>query len=207
MSEDVLNVAVRTTRGSRAARRMRDAGSVPAVLYGHGEGSVSLTLRIDQIEAALRHGSRVVNLQGELSENALIKDIQWDAFGSQVLHVDLTRVSATERIESKVLVELRGEAPGTKQGGVVEQPCHEVDVEFDMSNITDRLSLTINDLELDQTLTAADLELPAGAKLLTEPETVLVQCVLPQEMPEEAALAEGVEPEVIGRKEEEGEED
>ena len=208
MSE-VLKVEVRESRGKRHARRLRRSGTVPAILYGHGEASLSLSIPADQVKTAVRHGARVVDLDGAVKEKAFIRDLQWDTFGLEVLHMDLTRVSADEKVEVEVVVELRGEAPGVKEGGIVSQAVHQVDVESLVTAIPDKLTLSINSLALNQSLTAADIELPAGTRMITPGETVIVHCVLPK-VEEEAALpTEGAEPELIGRKageEEEAEE-
>jgi len=206
MSE-VLQVEVRDSRGTKNARRMRHAGHTPAILYGHGKEVISLTVPTDEINAAVRHGSMLVELKGAVKGNAVINDLQWDVFGAEVLHVDFKRVDADERLVVEVQVELRGEAPGTKQGGVVQQSLHTVEVDAPVSAIPDKLHININDLHVDQVLTAGDIEdLPEGVKLLTEADRAVVQCQVPMEQPEEAA-AEGAtaEPEVIGRKEGEDE--
>ena len=87
---DTLNVEMRESRGKRNAKRLRETGAVPAVLYGHGEKNLSLTIQSAQIAAAVRHGSRVVDLGGALKEKALIKHLQWDVYGTEVLHVDFS---------------------------------------------------------------------------------------------------------------------
>lgn len=201
---EVLKVEVRGSRGKRQARRLRKLGHVPAILYGHGEQSLSLSIPVDQVKSAVRHGARVVDLDGAVKEKAFIRDLQWDTFGLDVLHLDLTRVSADEKVEVEVTVELRGEAPGVKEGGVLNQVLHHVDVESLVTAIPEKLFLRINGLGLDQSLTAAAIELPTGTTLLTPGETLIVQCSLPREEAAEAGLpAEGAEPEVIGRKAEE----
>jgi large subunit ribosomal protein L25 len=208
MSE-VLKVEVRKSRGKRQAKRLRKSGHVPAVLYGHGEANLSLTIPADQVKSAVRHGARVVDLDGAVKEKAFIRDLQWDTFGLDVLHLDLTRVSADEKVEVEVVVELRGEAPGVRDGGVVNQVLHHVDAECLVTAIPEKLTLRINSLGLDQSLTAADIELPPGTTLVTPGETLIVQCLLPREEEAAALPAEGAEPELIGRKageEEEGEE-
>lgn len=205
---EVLTVEVRGSRGKRQARRLRKLGHVPAILYGHGEQSLSLSIPVDQVKSAVRHGARVVDLDGAVKEKAFIRDLQWDTFGLDVLHLDLTRVSADEKVEVEVTVELRGEAPGVKEGGVLNQVLHHVDVESLVTAIPEKLFLRINGLGLDQSLTAAEIELPAGATLLTPGDTLIVQCSLPREEAAAAGLpAEGAEPEVIGRKAEEEEGD
>ncbi|HET6882363.1 MAG TPA: 50S ribosomal protein L25 [Pirellulales bacterium] len=205
---ETLKVEVREGRGKRQVRRLRQSGLVPAVLYGHGEANLSLSVPVDQVKSAVRHGARVVDLEGAVKEKAFIRDLQWDTFGLDVLHLDLARVSADEKVEVEVTVELRGEAPGVKDGGIVSQVLHHVDVECLVTAMPEKLTLRINNLGLDQSLTAADIELPAGTTLVTPGETLIVQCVLPREEEATALPTEGAEPELIGRKagEEEGEE-
>ena len=207
MSE-ILKVEVREGRGKRQVRRLRQSGLVPAVLYGHGEANLSLSIPADQVRLAVRHGARVVDLDGAVKEKVFIRDLQWDTFGLDVLHLDLARVSADEKVEVEVVVELRGEAPGVKEGGVVSQLLHQIDVECLVTAIPEKLTLRINKLGIDQSLTVADIELPAGTTLVTPGESIVVQCNVPKEEEAAALPTEGAEPEVIGRKAEaeEGEE-
>ncbi len=124
-----------------------------------------------------------------------------------MLHVDFTRVSAHERIEVKVSLELKGQAAGVKEGGAVEHLVHEVEIECEALSIPEKLELNITDLQVDAHLTAADLKLPSGVTLITDPETVLVHCVEVREEAEEGgAEGAGAEPEIIGRKAEDDEE-
>ena len=205
---EVLNVSKREEKGKRNAKRLRLGGAIPGNLYGHGEANVSLSVKADELKAAIRHGARVVDLQGAVSEKAFIKELQWDTFGNDVLHIDLSRVSADERLQVKVTVELRGQAVGVKEGGVIEHVVHDVDIECLAIEIPEKLFLRVNDLKIGDSLMASSIELPAGAKLMSDPEELIVHCVLPA-VEEEAgeAVAEGAEPEVIGRKAEDEEEE
>jgi len=203
MSE-VLEVQSRDAVGKRNNRRLRASGSVPAVLYGHGTDPVSLTIPTDQLEAVLRHGSHVVDLTGGLKEKALIREIQYDVFGIDILHVDFTRVSADEKVQITLAVNLRGIAPGTKEGGIVQQVVHEVEVECKAVAIPESLELNINELQLNESLLASDIEIPGDVSLITPADTVMVQCNEPvEEAPEEEGAEAGAEPEVIGEKESE----
>jgi large subunit ribosomal protein L25 len=209
MSE-LLHVEKRNALGKRNNVRLRRKGRLPAVLYGHGEDPVSLTLAADEFEASLRHGAKVVDLDGDASGKALLQEVQWDTFFQQVLHVDLLRVQAGERVTVEVPIELRGEAPGTRGGGVVEQPIHSIEIEVSLDVIPDKLHLNINHLEIDGYLTAKDItDLPEGATILSDDEAVIVHCVLPA-ADEEAAMAEEAasgEPEVIGKGKEDDEDE
>jgi large subunit ribosomal protein L25 len=201
---ETLQVKLRESRGKREARRLRKSGSIPAVLYGHGETNHALAVPADAMSSAVRHGARVVELTGALNEKALIRDLQWDTYGTAVLHVDFARVSEHERIEVKVSVELRGHAAGAKAGGIVEHLVHEVEIECEALSIPEKLELNVNDLAIGGHLTGADLRLPNGVRLVTDPELVLVHCVEARDEDEMAAGLGGVaEPEVIGRKAEE----
>ena len=211
MSE-LLHVEKRTAVGKRNNVRLRRQGRLPAVLYGHGEEVVNLTLAADEFEASLRHGAKVVDLDGDASGKALLQDVQWDTFFQQVLHVDLLRVRAGERVTVDVPVELRGEARGARAGGVIEQMIHSVEIEVALDVIPDKLHLNINQLDIDGQLTAKDIEdLPEGATILSDEDAVIVHCIM-RAVEEEAAPVEeaaAAEPEVIGKgkeEEEEGEE-
>jgi large subunit ribosomal protein L25 len=176
-------------------------------LYGHGLENVSLSVDTEAITTAIRHGSRLVSLTGAVSESAFIRALQWDTLGTHIVHVDFTRISEHEIVEVNVPVELRGEAPGVREGGVVVQLIHEVHLACPASVIPERLHVNINHLKLTETIKLTALELPEGAKVLAaDLEAIVVQCNIPVELPEEGA-GEGVaEPEVIGAKEKEGEE-
>ncbi|HUG71531.1 MAG TPA: 50S ribosomal protein L25 [Pirellulaceae bacterium] len=197
---DTLNVAVREQLGTNHTRRLRKSGQVPAILYGHGEGNVNLAIAATEVSGAIRRGTKVVEIRGAVTDSALIRDIQWDAFGSTILHLDLTRVSADEKVHVSVQIELRGEAPGVREGGVVEHVTHEVEIECAVNALPDKLVVSVNDLHLGQAIVASDLELPQGASLLSAADAVIVHVIEPTEEVEEADVlgADGAEPEVIG---------
>ena len=202
-----LKVEARSETGKRNAKRARLAGKIPAILYGHKKDNVSLYVGTDDFSAVVRHGSHVVQLVGAVSEKAFVKALQWDTFGKDVLHIDFTRVSEHEKVKLVVPVELRGDAEGLKQGGVVRLHVHELEVECEAEAIPEKISIKVNSLKLDDLLKVSDLVLPAGVVVLAEPEELLVDCVIPVEVEETDATAAAAEPEVIGRKKEEDEEE
>ena len=95
MSE-VLHVELREQTGTAATRRLRKAGQTPVVLYGHGQGSVHLTVASTEVAALVRHHGKTVQLMGAASDHALVSDMQWDPLGIDVLHLDLVRVDLTQ---------------------------------------------------------------------------------------------------------------
>ena len=91
---ETLQVELRTNLGKHNTRRLRRAGSIPAILYGHPAGGRCVfSSRAEEVDAAIRHGGRLVNLAGAMSDRAFIRDLQWDTFGLHVLHVDFSRIS------------------------------------------------------------------------------------------------------------------
>ena len=204
---DVIKVKKRSEVGKRRNRRLRESGQIPAVLYGHGKEVISLSVPAEEIAAAVRQGTKIVDLRGAAKDKVLIRELQWDAFGIDVLHADFTRVSATEEVQVTVQLELRGEAPGVKEGGVLEHLVHEIEIRCPVMSIPDKLELNVNSLNLGDSLHVSDVELPSGAILITDPQRLAAQCVQPVAAEEEveAPAAEVAEPEVIGRKAEEEE--
>jgi large subunit ribosomal protein L25 len=174
-------------------------------LYGHGQETVSLSIPVEELQAALRHGARLVRLVGAVDEQAFIRELQWNTWGTQVLHVDFTRVSEHEKVRVEVVVELRGEAPGVKAGGVVKQFLHQVEIECEATAIPDKLHVNINQLAMGQQITVGQLPLPPNVTVLADADDPVVECHEPVEVAEEAAAPVEGEPEVIGRRKEEGE--
>jgi large subunit ribosomal protein L25 len=208
---NLLNVEPRTKFGKRNNYRLHLAGKLPAVLYGHGEESVSLTLASEQLEAVVRHGAKVVDLEGSVTGKALLQEVVWDTFFHQVLHVDLLRVMAGDKVTVEVPIELKGEAPGVNDGGIIEHLIHSVEIEVPLDVVPEKLHIRVGSLQIGGELYIKDIsDLPAGATVNADPDDVVVHCIRPATEEEEAAEAgEGAEPEVIakGKEKEEGAED
>src|SRR5439155_13824961 len=154
MAESVTLVAqARESRGKHEARRMRKKGQIPAVVYGHKEATISVAVGWDELYKAIRHGGRVVDLQADgKTEKALIRDVQWDHLGLDILHVDFARVAADERIKIAVRIELRGTAPGVTAGGVLDQPLHNLDIECLAIAVPDSIRVSIAELQIGQAI-------------------------------------------------------
>ena len=201
---DVLNVTVREKLGSSNSRRLRQSGHVPVVLYGRKAANLHLSIASDDVVPVLRRGGKLIDMKGAVTDMALIQEVQWDPFGLEVLHLDLTRVSADEKVQIPITVELRGEAPGTKEGGQTLQLLHSLQVECKVTDIPEKIEINVNSLGLNETIRVSDVEMPAAVLLLTDPEVGVVQCMeVVAEEDEEPADMLAMEPEVIGRKEDE----
>ena len=139
-------------------------------------------------------------LQGEEKGSDLACEVQWDCYGAHVLHLDLARVSQGESVETTVPVELRGDAPGTRHGGIVQHQLHEVRIQSPVAAIPEKIRVNINHLELGQEIKVSQLELPAGVKVLADADAIVVQCVEAGPEIELTAGGDAAEPELIGRR-------
>ncbi len=196
---DPLEVTLRSTTGTREARRLRRSGLVPAILYGHGEDCVGLSAKREDVEAAIRHGSRIVELKGAVTTGALIRELQWDTFGVEPLHIDFIRVSATERVKVKVPVELKGDCPGQRAGGIVNVLLHEIELECKADHVPERVFAPMLQLDVGHVLKVSDLELPEGTTAVLESEETVVTCTMPGRKAAAEAEESAAEPEVIAR--------
>ena len=207
MSDTItLDAQSRSETGTRAVRRLRRDGKLPAVVYGHGEGAVPVTLHTKSVTDALKHGAHLfdLNLDGK-SEKVLIKDAAFDVYGTQLLHLDLTRVSLDENITTTVPVEMVGEAPGEKTGGVVAQKYADIEIECRADRIPDKIEADISNLGMGDNLHVGDLNFPEGVSPVPEAGIVVVHIAPPRvvetDEDEQAATEEtGNEPEVLTEK-------
>ena len=168
MSE-VLSVAIRPETGKLRMRRLRAGGRIPAVLYGHGEANVNLSVPAREVDLLIRHGSHFVELQGAVNEHAMVADVRWDGLGKEVLHLDFLRVNINESVEIDLPLELKGEAPGTKAGGVLNFVMHEIAVRGPANKLPDKIEVRIGELELGQEILTGQIRLPEGVELVTPP--------------------------------------
>src|SRR3989442_8530862 len=217
----VVEGSPRQTRGKNEARRLRQTGKVPAVLYGGKGAALTLTVNAKQVSAILRSESGhntlfQVDLGGK-HEPAILKDWLVDPISGKLLHVDLLRVAMDVRMRVKVPVHTFGEPAGVKQqGGIFETVTREVEIECLPTEIPTEFRVDVSDLLIGKHLRAADLPIdPAKMKLLTDPDRVIAHVValrVEEEKPVEVVAAEAAagpaEPEVIkkGKEAEEGEE-
>jgi large subunit ribosomal protein L25 len=212
MDQTTLNAEIRQETGSGAARRCRSAGSVPAIVYGHKEDPIAVLLNGDDVRRVVSHRIKMVTLSvGGKTDQVLVKDVQFDTFGDEVLHVDFERVAMDEMIEVECPVELTGTAKGAAAGGVLEHPTSDLHVQCLPGNIPEAIKISVSALEIGDSISVKDITAPEGVEILTDPEAVLVTIRPPLKLEEEEAPAEEAEaaadgPEVIGRKKEEDEE-
>ncbi len=194
--------------GSRANKRLRDSGLVPGVVYGHKEAVIPITLPKKQVVTHLDQGAHLfdLNLDGK-SEKVLVKEVQYDHLGHEVLHVDFARVSLDERVEVTVPLELKGTPKGEAEGAVLQQIISELEIECLVTDIPKQILHNVAEMEKDSVLHISDLKLPAGVRCRQDGELIVATVKEIQEVvvTPEAVETGPAEPEVIGRKAEEEE--
>jgi large subunit ribosomal protein L25 len=199
-----LSVEPREPGGSREARRLRRSGQVPGVVYGGGEDPVSFQVDARELRNTLAHAGAVLDLKlGGASQPVVLKEQTRHPVTGATLHIDLLRVRLDQAISSSVVVELTGaeDAPGVKEGGVLEQVTREVNIEALPTDIPDSLSYDVSEMQINDTVTLESLATPAKVTLLDDLETVLVTLSPPRlQLEEEPELEE--ETELVGEGEE-----
>lgn len=181
--------------GTRVARRLRAAGRIPAIIYGHKQAPVPVTVARDAVWEMIKKSTHLAELSLDgATEMVLVRDVQWDHLGKEIIHLDFARVSAEESIETEVRLDIRGTAPGVTEGGVLEQPVHSVTVTCRANAIPDSIRIDVSNLHLGKSIHVSDLVLPDGVTVNDDAELTLVHVVARAAAAEAAAGAEGESP-------------
>ena len=221
MANDITVAAEpRSLRGKNEARRLRAAGSAPAVVYGTGKDAVAVAVNPKEMVRILRSKTghnTIFHLAIKDGENTPVMIVDWqrDPVKDTILHIDMKRIDLTVRLTVKVPVHTVGEPEGVKlQGGLHEVITREIEIECLPNEIPDELTIDVSKLTMGQAVRASDVTLPGSAQLVSPPEAVISHVVAmkaeeaaPAAGTEGAPAAAGAEPEVIkkGKKEEEEE--
>jgi large subunit ribosomal protein L25 len=203
-----LQVTTREAGGSREARRLRRGGDVPGVVYGGGEDPISFAVAERTLRHALADAGAVMELtfEGAGSTSVVLKELVRHPVNGATVHVDLLRVRLDVKIESTVVLELTGieDAPGAKEGGVLEQQLRELTIESLPNDIPDSLTHDVSEMQIGDTLLVEALTPPSTVTLLDEPDTVVATLSPPRLQVEDDDEIES-ETEVVGEGGEAGE--
>jgi len=176
MSNVVLSARNRKSAGSAEARRIRRSGRVPAVLYGRTGKAVSLDLDALELSRSVKSISEStivkVDVEGK-AYDAFVKDTQWDIIDGNILHVDFYEVESGVVLRARVSLHLKGNPIGVREGGNLENPLHEIEVECLPKDLPERIEIDISDLKVNQSLHVRDIPLGAGVKLLSAADQVV----------------------------------
>jgi large subunit ribosomal protein L25 len=200
-----LSVARREPAGSRAARRLRRTGCIPGVVYGVGAEPVPFQVDVRELRLALAHSGAVMNLSvdGQAPAPVVVKELTRHPVSGAALHIDLLRVRLDKPIQATVALELAGaeDAPGAKEGGVLEHITREVTVEALPNDIPDVIEHDVSEMQINDTVILEAVRAPAKVTILGDPETVVATLTPPRlQVDEEPEIEE--ETEVVGEGEE-----
>jgi len=196
MAEDNKVVAdIRDSFGKGAARKIRAVGKIPAVIYGHGTEPQHVTLPGHQVALLIRKANAVLDLQIEGKSNlVLVKDVQKDPVHQIIEHMDLIVIKKGEKVQVEIPVHVEGE---TAAGTIADLDSHTLLLEVEATHIPESVVVSVEGLEEGAQIHAKDVELPKGASLITDPDSLVVNVHTPQkaDLGEEAAEAEAAEAE------------
>lgn len=205
----VLKAEIRQGLGSKDSAKLRKKGQIPAVVYGHKKEPTSIALDAKSFREGLQHGRRLIEVEIDKNkETLLIKEVQYDYLGTEIIHVDLMRVDVTEMVRVTVPIELKGTAKGAAEGGMVELHTGNLEVECRVTQIPERIVVSVKEMALGDAIHAKDIQLPEGVKLMSSPELLVSTChiVAEAKTTEELEAEMPAAPEVITAAKEEPEE-
>jgi large subunit ribosomal protein L25 len=205
-----LKAELRKQAGTKHAMDIRKQGKIPAIVYGHKEEPIAFSLDAHDFGAQLHHGHRLFDVAlGGKKQKLLLKDLQYDHLGKEIVHADLMRVDLAETVRVTVPIELKGTAAGTHEGGIVEEHVDHLEVECIVTVIPEVLNVSVKDVSVGDALHAGQIELPEGVKLVSDPDLVVVTChlVAAAKTTEELEAEIPVAPEVISEQAREQAED
>ena len=214
MNRIPLQAQIRSTIKKSATKALRRSGAIPGVVYHKGEDSVAVQFSYKEFQSVLHTEAgrnalidlKVKNDKGRKQRTVVVKALQEDPVSGNVLHVDFHQISLTEKITVHIPIHEKGESPGVKnEGGVLESPLKELEVECLPTEIPENIEIDISKLDLNDSIHVKDVTLPESIKVLTDPDMVIVQVKPPVVEKAEETTEEVTEPEVIGEKKEEGE--
>jgi len=198
-----LEAKTRERTGSKASAQLRKEGRIPAIVYGHKQEPVAISLNAHDFTEGLHHGRRLMDIKIDgKAQKLLLKDVQYDHLSRDVVHVDLVRIDVTETLRVTVLVELKGTAKGASEGGIIESHTDRIEVECLATKIPDTIIVSVKEMGIGDVIHAGDIVLPEGVALASGADTILATCQMvaaartTQELEEEEPTA----PEVITEK-------
>jgi large subunit ribosomal protein L25 len=214
MASAILSAELRSNTGKGVARKLRAAGQVPGIVYGHGREPQALAVNardLDKLLSGIAAGSTVIELTlAKATTKTLIREIQRHPFKKQILHVDFMELVAGEKVIVDIPLVFIGIPEGVRlSGALLEQIVHSIEVNVDPSNIPNHIDVDVTHLAMGHSLHVRDLKLPEGLEVLTDEDTTICAVIAPravvEEKPEEEVEAGAAEPELI-RKTKEDEE-
>ncbi len=196
---EVREAAKNKGTGSRVSRKLRAKGRIPAIIYGHKQAPTPISIARATVWEMIKKSTHLAELQmAGGTETVLVKDIQWDHLGKEIIHIDFARVNAEESIVTDVRLDLRGEAPGVAEGGVLEHLLHSIHVTCLARAIPDSIKVDIGELHIGKAIHIRELKLPEGVIVKGDPESLVVHVISRSAEPEPTAVdGTATQPEMI----------
>jgi large subunit ribosomal protein L25 len=193
MSQVVFAARNRVETGTGGARRIRREGRIPAVVYGHSGKALSIDLDALEFTNNVRGISEstivAINIDGQTHE-AFVKDTQRNIVNGQILHVDFYEVESGVSLRAKVSLHIHGNPAGVRDGGILESPLHEIEVECLPKDLPERIDVDISELKVNQSIHVRDLQLAEGVRLLSNGDQVVALVKFAKAETESAAAGE-----------------
>lgn len=203
--ELLLKAEVREQKGSKASKKVLRNGRIPAIVYGRKQEPVSISLDAHDFVEGLHHGHRLIDVQiGSKKQKTIVKALQYDHLGKNVVHADLMRVDVREMVKITVPLELKGTAQGVNEGGIIEEHTDHIEVECRPTEIPEIIVVSVKNLNVGDAIHAGDIALPEGVKLISSADTLVVSCniLAVAKTTEEVEAEMPAAPEVIGEEKE-----
>jgi large subunit ribosomal protein L25 len=199
MASASLSATTRTGVGTGDARKLRQGGEIPAIIYGHGRDPQSITVNareMDRLLSQFSAGSTVIDLSiGGAVSKTLIREIQRHPVKRNIIHLDFQQLVAGEKITVSIPLKFVGTADGVRNsGGILEEIIHVVHLRVDPSEIPNHIDVDVTPLTIGHSIHVRDLTLPAGVTVLDEPGATVCVCAAPKTAAEDTTAAEGAEP-------------
>ena len=186
MDEKTISAELRTELKKSGAKKIRNAGRIPAVIYGHNEPVVisldakEFTKKFEKLSESV-----IITLQvGKDSYDVLVKDYQDDILTSKIQHVDFFEIEKGKVLKANIAVHIEGSAKGVREGGMLEQRLHEIEVECLPKDIPEAIVVDVTDLEAGEAIHVKDVKAPKGVKILNMLDQTVVSVTLVKEVSE-----------------------
>ncbi|MFQ3546542.1 50S ribosomal protein L25/general stress protein Ctc [Halobacillus rhizosphaerae] len=192
-------------------RELRQEGNVPGVVYGKDKEPITVTVNsIELLKTVRDEGKNAIiglDIQGKSKVDVMLHEYQIDPLKDELIHADFYVVNMSEEMDVEVPVHLEGEAAGTKEGGVLQQPLYELAVRAKPGDIPEEIVVNVSELNIGDSIMVSDLTAERGYEITEDENTTIVSVTPPEEMPEEPEIDEDAEPEVINEKSDDDDEE
>lgn len=210
-----INLAAKSRENLKhaATSAIRKEGFIPSVVYGKGDAAKTVSVESIELLKTLRDEGRnaiiTLNIDNGEKVDVMLHDYQTDPVKGDVIHADFYIIDMSEEVDVEVYIRLEGEPAGLKEGGILQQPLHVLNVRSKPGNIPEDIEIQIAELEIGDSINVGDLDADGKFELLDDPDTTVVSVLPPEDMPAETEETEeaSVEPELVNAKEDDEDEE